>query len=78
MVFGGSKAQGAHVSRDGRNKHQAEHTEPQVGHRHLIRGEHVFLAQRHRVQVRGFKRRAQEVLGLFWEGRLRLLDDFGT
>ena len=44
----------------------------------LGRGQHVFLAQRHRVQVRGFKRRAREIRGLFWEGRLRLLEDFGA
>ena len=42
------------------------------------RGQRGSLAQRHRVQVRGFKRRAPKVLGLFWEGRLRLLEDFGA
>ena len=42
------------------------------------RSQHGFLAQRHNVQVRGFKRRAREVLGLFLEGRLRLLEDFGA
>ena len=47
-------------------------------HDGLGRGEHAFLAQRHRVQVRGFKRRAHEVLGLFWKGRPRLLEDFGA
>ena len=49
-----------------------------ISHDGLGRGEHVFLAQRHRVQVRGFKCRAHEVLGLFWEGRMRLLEDFGA
>ena len=49
-----------------------------ITHDGLGRGQYVFLAQRHRLQVRGFKRRAREVLGLFWKGRLRLLEDIGA
>ena len=49
-----------------------------IPHDGFGRGQHGFLAQRHRVQVRGFKRCAREVLGLFWEGRVRLLEDFGN
>ena len=49
-----------------------------IPHDGLGRGEHVFLAQRHRVQARGFKRRAHEVLYFFWEGRPRLFKDFGA
>ena len=49
-----------------------------IPHDVLGRGDNLFLAQRHRVQVRSFKRRAREIPGLFWEGRLRLLEDFGA
>ena len=47
-----------------------------IQHDGLGRGEHVFLVQRHPVQ--GFQRRAREVPALFWEGRLRLLEDTGA
>ena len=58
---------GCHLKPGRRNPHDG-----------LGRGEHVFLAQRDRVQVRVFKRRNHASLDLFWNGRPRLLEDLGA